>query len=144
MTTIRQLVYSSEEATPFDRLRLDSLLNHARKANDHNGITGVLLRSPGRFVQCLEGARETVDVLFSKIRADRRHREVCVLQQLDLPLRFFQEWSMGCTEIQQSELLRLQTAQWEARAADSDSDKWQSPGSVLMKAIWTARNNRAL
>ncbi|MCB1605909.1 MAG: BLUF domain-containing protein [Xanthomonadales bacterium] len=139
---IRQIVYCSQASLDFNHLRLIALLNCARENNRRNEITGILLHAPGRFVQCIEGESEAISQLYQQIGQDDRHRDLCVLQDLILPRRFFASWSMGCGEISRSQYLELETAKWEQLVAVRHGDQWISPGFVLMQAIWARLQSR--
>ena len=143
--SIKQIVYVSEEAVEFDRLRLTALLQKAREANSRLGVTGVLLHSSGRFAQCIEGDEDTIDALYARIGNDSRHKDVVKLQEVIVASRCFAQWSMGCVNVLESEILRLGTAQWQGAVANHASGSpWISPGFVLMESLWTAYHHAQL
>lgn len=88
------LIYASNrvEDVSFD---LDQLLRDARRRNEEDRITGILLFSGYRFVQVLEGARHAINQTFSRIARDGRHENVQLLCLEEITERRFGDWSMA-------------------------------------------------
>lgn len=99
------LIYASTAARPLSEADLLALLSRAQQVNAEKNVTGMLLYSPGTdglagtFVQVLEGVRADVQALYLKIKRDERHRECTVLQEGDLFLRRFGDWTMGFRDL---------------------------------------------
>ena len=74
---------------------LDDILSKARQNNGNRGVTGMLLHHEGSFIQVLEGHKDTVEELFSKIGMDPRHEETHVVLRTEVEDRAFEQWSMG-------------------------------------------------
>ncbi len=89
------LVYTSTASQPFGEGALEDLLSTCRTGNDARGVTGVLLYRDGRFIQVLEGQRETVLSLVATIGRDDRHHGMRILLTEELPARRFAAWTMG-------------------------------------------------
>ncbi len=89
------LVYASTASQPFRETALEELLATCRRLNAARDVTGMLLYRGGRFIQILEGARDTVDELFAKISRDPRHHDVRMLIEEPISERRFVEWTMG-------------------------------------------------
>lgn len=92
---ITGLVYLSEATTFFDELDLNCLLINAANTNQKHSITGFLYFKNGQFVQYIEGPANELDELFLKIKSDKRHRVITVIDQIALDDRLFPEWSMA-------------------------------------------------
>lgn len=98
---LSQLVYSSEIVPAAFRLEmslqseLEKMLVNARRRNQDQGLTGLLMYSGGHFLQVLEGEQRFVDRLFAKIETDKRHRNVQKLSLIKCDERLFSKWSMG-------------------------------------------------
>lgn len=90
-----RLIYVSRFASGLNRKDLESILRVSRAQNRRKGITGVLCYAPGLFLQCLEGPREAVNELYSRIVSDRRHRQPTLLAYEDIHVRMFEFWSMA-------------------------------------------------
>jgi len=92
------LLYRSVEAYEMDSADLLKLLLDARDFNRAHAITGLLLYRKRRFMQILEGDRETIHRLYRTIQEDPRHLHVVL--EIDMPAtrRLFPEWHMGFAE----------------------------------------------
>jgi hypothetical protein len=71
------------------------LLENARKKNSSLNLTGVLLFNHSYFLQCLEGSRENVTDVFTRIAVDERHAHVRLMAVHDIDERDFPDWTMG-------------------------------------------------
>lgn len=74
---------------------LQELLDHSRRSNAANGITGALVYEEGIFLQILEGDQDLLNDLMAKIRQDVRHESVIVLQEGEVPAAVFGGWKMA-------------------------------------------------
>ncbi|WP_172330411.1 BLUF domain-containing protein [Mangrovicoccus sp. HB161399] len=107
---IHQLIYVSQARRPFDGAALAGLLGHSRSANAAGGVTGLLIYREdsggqrGHFLQILEGAEETVEATWARIRADRRHHSLLVLSESTVSGRMFGGWSMGFRNVDAADL----------------------------------------
>jgi hypothetical protein len=89
------LTYVSSAVRLLSTKELDSLLSKSRLNNARLGITGMLLYKNRKFMQVLEGERDTVLGLKERIAADSRHCGLVVLLDSEKPERDFEEWSMA-------------------------------------------------
>jgi hypothetical protein len=92
---LHRIVYVSTSMPPFTEQGLLDLLAQARKANQAEGITGMLLYKDGNWLQVLEGPTEAVTLMFSRIRRDSRHQDVTTVLEEPVSARLFDQWSMG-------------------------------------------------
>jgi hypothetical protein len=90
-----QSVYASAATSGFTQKDLVKLLGLARERNTAAGISGRLLYQNKSFLQVLEGPREQVDALFTKIAKDPRHKNCLVLLRTKIREKEFENWSMG-------------------------------------------------
>lgn len=67
----------------------------AVERNFARGITGALCHDVGWFAQVLEGSTSEVLDLFDKIRRDKRHTDVHVIDWHQSNSRLFGDWGMG-------------------------------------------------
>jgi Sensors of blue-light using FAD len=74
---------------------LQELLDHSRRNNAANGITGALIYSEGMFLQIIEGDKVQLQDLMTKIRRDVRHESVFVLRESEIPKAMFSSWKMA-------------------------------------------------
>ena len=80
-------------------LILAEILGASDRYNRRDGLTGVLMRHQGRFLQAIEGRRVDVDRLMDRLRADPRHTNIRLLSDLDVPERPFHDWPMTLAEM---------------------------------------------
>jgi hypothetical protein len=90
-----RLVYSSEATPGLAPAELEGMLAESRIRNAKHGITGVLVFVDGAFLQVLEGEKNDVLDLMSRIDRDPRHRAVKVFYEQEVEERAFESWSMA-------------------------------------------------
>lgn len=118
-----QLIYSSEATIPMQSDDLEALLEHARRKNASQGISGALIYSDGAFLQILEGERPTVAALMARIREDVRHEAVTVLREGDVPAATFSGWKMAYVSA-----TRKQVATWAGINVEAGGDELVDAG----------------
>ncbi|MEM9302672.1 MAG: BLUF domain-containing protein [Pseudomonadota bacterium] len=91
---LRQLLYMSELARPFESSLLEDIKAASGRNNERWQVSGCLLYSKGHFLQLLEGPEESVERLFGIISADGRHARVRVLHDVPIKERLFDGWEM--------------------------------------------------
>lgn len=72
-----------------------TILRSAQLHNPSNGITGVLCQGQGIYLQVLEGERSQVEALYARIAQDKRHQNLVLRQQEDIPRRRYGKWAMA-------------------------------------------------
>ena len=106
---MKRIKYVSQFARELTRDEVDELARTSARNNARLGITGILMTSGRMFFQILEGPREHVDGIFSRIAADERHRDVLLLDaEDDAGDRFFPDWSMRKIDLDASADERMQ------------------------------------
>jgi hypothetical protein len=90
-----RLLYASRAAAPVTQQIIESILQQSRTHNPALGITGILCHGGDVYMQALEGGREAVNALYTKIVRDTRHHEVMLLHYAEVPERHFAGWTMG-------------------------------------------------
>jgi hypothetical protein len=98
------LIYSSHAAPGFKEEELTSLLVQARERNKDYLVTGLLLYFDGKFIQLIEGEKQTIKQLYNNIINDKRHSGISLLKEGDSETRYFPDWSMGYRTVQPTEL----------------------------------------
>ena len=94
---LARLCYVSQATKPNHRIREDlmDIINEAVEFNTEHQIYGVLYYGHGFFFQCLEGERAEIDAVFyERIRSDRRHKNVILLQFITINEIRFESWNM--------------------------------------------------
>ncbi|MCP4586586.1 BLUF domain-containing protein [Pseudoalteromonas sp.] len=93
LETVR-VIYCS---TVTSELKKESFIDMVRASVANNkqlDITGILLFDGHYFFQVLEGEKEKVQSLLSKIRLDVRHKAIETLSSRAISTRLFPKWSM--------------------------------------------------
>lgn len=95
-----RLVYMSTANNLFSESQLEDLLEISKKNNKEINVTGLLLTKGKTFIQCLEGQKQDVEYIYSKIKKDDRHHDVVELVEETIFERIFNDWSMGYRNIE--------------------------------------------
>jgi hypothetical protein len=114
-----RLIYTSQATKAFSKRDLLDLLHDARAYNSIDSITGFLYYKNGLFFQVIEGESEKVDDLFKRIKRDRRHCHVEVILKESIEELLFNDWSMGCIELENSPLSALPGLQSEVASREA-------------------------
>jgi Sensors of blue-light using FAD len=92
---LHRLVYASTAVGVLPAHQLDRILLRARAFNPSAAITGLLVFHEGTFLQCVEGPEAGVLSLMERIRRDRRHGGITLLESGSCAARAFPDSSMG-------------------------------------------------
>tara|TARA_R110000824_G_scaffold60517_1_gene161684 strand:- start:875 stop:1279 length:405 start_codon:yes stop_codon:yes gene_type:complete len=85
----------SSPTREMDDEEVQELLRRAKQNNDRDGITGILIHTRRRYLQCLEGEEARVEAAFARISLDRRHRAIIRLQSGTIDRRQFPGWALA-------------------------------------------------
>ncbi|WP_020161578.1 phosphate-starvation-inducible PsiE family protein [Methylobacter marinus] len=102
-----RLIYASTALKDWSAEDLLGLLKTCRTNNSARDITGVLIYLRRTFFQILEGEDETVNDVFEKIRNDKRHKDVTLLEKRTIDEREFPYWSMGFEKLDDFDLTSI-------------------------------------
>lgn len=103
------LIYVSAPNPSLARADIEHILTSARRNNETQSVTGILLYSPQMFVQVLEGPADILDQTLETIKADGRHSDVTLLTRDTVDQRVFANWSMAFRDIEESDSDRLKS-----------------------------------
>ena len=95
---IQLIYYSKNTLDADDRGQLKNLreiLETARTKNGAIGVTGYLIFDKAYFLQILEGEREAVTATYNRIKGDRRHAQITLVETREIKMRSFADWNMG-------------------------------------------------
>ncbi len=90
-----RLVYLSTAVGVLRADELDRIWLRARAANAAAGLTGLMLFHQGVFLQVIEGPAAGVASLYERIRRDRRHANLTVLESGPVEERAFPDSPMN-------------------------------------------------
>lgn len=91
---LKSLTYSSIAKMHITEGEVRDILESARRNNEIDGITGLLLFNGTFFLQIVEGEPYAVDALVERLRTDDRHSGMMVFDQRGIGERFFPDWRM--------------------------------------------------
>jgi hypothetical protein len=92
---LRRLAWSSVPSPSFSAARLNEIIAPARRNNERNHISGMLLFTGANFLEILEGGELDLRDLWLRLERDHRH---CDLLRIGVDLsgeRWFPEWRIG-------------------------------------------------
>ncbi|MEL7290656.1 MAG: BLUF domain-containing protein [Pseudomonadota bacterium] len=92
---LTRLVYASTIEKGFDLSTVENIVYSAREHNQALDVTGMLCFDRNFFLQCLEGSRTNVNLVYQRILNDKRHSEIIMLDYREISAREFSQWSMG-------------------------------------------------
>lgn len=86
------ICYISKQSEALIDSELESLFGYIVSMNSTLQISGALLHNEGFFLQVLEGDKLRIDELFSKIRKDKRHKNILMVLDQKIENRIFQNY----------------------------------------------------
>src|SRR4030095_2666502 len=95
---LQRLAWSSVPSSLFSAARLNEIIAPARRSNERNHISGMLLFSGAQFVSVLEGHERDLAILWLKLERDPRHSELIRIGEERCGERWFPEWLMAYTD----------------------------------------------
>ncbi len=129
-----ELLYTSVANHDFSSEELAGLLTGARATNKQEGITGLLVYHKREFMQLLEGEKEDVERIYSRIAEDPRHTSVNTFWQGEIPARTFRDWEMGFLNTDAIDLSDVSgySALFEHGLSSLNTSEAESSGKSLM------------
>lgn len=94
-----QLTYISSAVPGLIERDVADILKASRNNNAPAGVTGLLLYNGRRFLQALEGESGAVNIVYRRIKTDRRHRACVLLSSTEISQRAFGSWAMAAQPI---------------------------------------------
>lgn len=105
---LNYLIYVSSATNLMTENELGELLVISRRKNQEKNISGMLLYGDGSFIQVLEGTAEDIESTFETIKKDKRHKNLILILDGDLPKRNFPDWTMGYMSVNKEEMKKLE------------------------------------
>jgi hypothetical protein len=100
---LSHLVYVSSRKRNCTDGEIDHILEACKKNNPSLDITGVLLYSPTKFIQYVEGESRQLTTLYEKIKRDSRHEQVRLISYGPIKEKAFPSWHMATKPVSQRE-----------------------------------------
>jgi hypothetical protein len=92
---MHQIIYISTARPETTEKDIADVLRVSRRNNHRHGVTGLLVSDGTRFLQALEGDEAAVNAVYSRIKADARHRAPVILSTKSVSERQFGAWEMA-------------------------------------------------
>ena len=93
------------------KTQLNEIYESCARNNTAHAVTGVLLHEGGYFVQLLEGDKNSLDTVMSRISADDRHTDITMFVDEPIDARQFPDWAMETFYLSNPSILRASTLQ---------------------------------
>jgi len=90
-----QLTYASRATRILGPADVKDILATSQRNNAAAGVTGALCLANGIFLQQLEGDRNVVNQVYTRILGDSRHKDTAILDFSEIAARRFGNWNMG-------------------------------------------------
>lgn len=98
---MHELTFTSKAKLGCTAQEIDDIFKRSSHNNNASGITGCLIFYKNTFVQMLEGGRDELEFLFSKIKGDSRHHDIQLHWEGNSHKREFEHWTMAQTNYKQ-------------------------------------------
>ena len=92
---IYSIAYVSSASNYLCQADLTKVFDYTVDWNISHNISGFLVHHNGNFIQLLEGEKEELTDLFSRIRVDSRHHDLIILLKQDLAQKSFDDYQCG-------------------------------------------------
>lgn len=96
---LAEVLYVSQSVFRRGHLSDLDILDTAQRVNHQMDLTGCLIRGETWFAQSIEGPRDALQTVFSKIEADKRHLQISHWWGNELGHRRFPEWRMILADV---------------------------------------------
>lgn len=124
-----RMLYASTAVGPITTTVTGTILRSAQAFNADNGITGVLCQGQGVYLQVLEGRRSDVNALYSRIAADKRHKNVQLMAFEDITKRRYGAWAMAHVDLTDADAARV------LNDSNTEFDPYAATGERVMAKI---------
>ena len=134
---MKRIKYISRFARDLDAAEIEALVEQARKNNEKNSITGILIASGLMFFQVIEGPEDAVDGLFARILEDGRHRDVLVINsEQNVQYRMYPDWSLKKMDLGMETTLRTDPLRVILETVIESRTHLEKLTGALERAIW--------
>ncbi len=125
-----RMLYVSTAVGPQTTTVTGTILRSAQAFNADNGITGVLCQGQGVWLQVLEGPRVHVNMLYGRISADKRHKNVQTISFENITRRHYGAWAMAHVKLTDADPMLE-----EVNSLDADFDPYSTTREHAMARI---------
>ena len=107
------LCYISKKSADLKKDDVQNIVLNSQENNALNEITGVLIAYKSHFLQYIEGDSVEIYALYNKIKEDKRHLAVQLLQYSPIESMLFSGWSMAFKQLSKSTKVDLPKSEAE-------------------------------
>lgn len=100
------ICYVSSAKPDLSKEQLESLFSATQQYNISEDISGILLYESGKFLQVLEGPKELLTSLYTKIEEDDRHENIFLILKSNTRKRVFEDYSSRFSIVKSKEDLQ--------------------------------------
>ena len=95
------LIYTSKITlqASLHTMTLPDIYRQSVARNTETNVNSVLFFKQGNFLHYMEGSEHAITQLFDKIKADKRHKNIHVIEQGQAPNALFGHWKMHCINL---------------------------------------------
>ena len=104
---LHQVIYTSYLKHTFNECDFFEQLMLSRQSNAQNNITGMLFYANGKYIQLIEGPRNSVTQLMGNIHQDERHYDIEIIADTRISQRNFTGQSMDYKIFADDDLERI-------------------------------------
>ncbi|WP_081997639.1 BLUF domain-containing protein [Wocania ichthyoenteri] len=137
------VIYRSSAEPNFSQKEINYMLLKAKQHNKMQGITGCIIYSNNQFIQIIEGNKDVILDLYTKIKADDRHFDVTTLIEEPSKEMLWDDWSMafydfsGTAEQNNYSRMLLETYFENANSKNKSSEVFLTLKKNVIKLIST-------
>lgn len=110
MSYLRQVIFTSTATRRITPQDIGDILLTSVPRNGKRGLTGLLLKYDGYFMQVIEGQSDVIDLLLDELHHDTRHKNICIILDRHLTKRDFADWNMGFKDMSKASLKQQYSA----------------------------------
>jgi Sensors of blue-light using FAD len=133
VTMLLRLTYFSDRSPDCPPSEVAEIVAAAAAANRRRQITGMMVADATVFVQTLEGHRNAVTALFTRIARDPRHCNVVLVESVEIARRSYPEWGMVAVDDPQAV-----DAAWGLLGGDAMRAPWSMSAAALDAFLFAA------
>jgi Sensors of blue-light using FAD len=123
---------------------VDAIALVASRFNSKHNITGCLFEIGDFYYQILEGPREATLSLLERIKADRRHSHMTILETIPITVGHFSSWAMGVLSAYEvAQIFGAHTAAVKQSIRNVEASQ-PGPDSTNLLHVFTARVDAVL
>ncbi|MEQ9467649.1 MAG: BLUF domain-containing protein [Ekhidna sp.] len=137
---LHRLVYTSARSRRCSDEDIEKILEASRKNNARLNVTGILIHTRDRFLQVLEGEKDTVMSLYKKIEKDDRHGGSIMRFCEPVTQRYFSDWEMAGKRMDSNEIkfntsISEQKKKLYQSMMDGDLHSYKDEGMRVLKTF---------